>query len=80
MQIYEMSLAKAKMGVAPHKMSLLIDVEQIRPFEVEVIVGAVLRLAKEHGIETPRLELMYSLLKGLQATIVRQRAEKDRAS
>ncbi|WVR05895.1 hypothetical protein IAU60_002921 [Kwoniella sp. DSM 27419] len=56
-----------------HKYSLLIDVELGRPFEVEVIVGSVLRLAREHSVSTPRLDLVYALLKTLQGEIVRQR-------
>ncbi|WVQ97447.1 hypothetical protein IAU59_004560 [Kwoniella sp. CBS 9459] len=57
-----------------HKYSLLIDVELSRPFEVEVITGSVLRLAKANSVATPRLELVYALLKTLQGEIVRQRA------
>ena len=31
-----MSVEKAKQGLQPHKMSLLVDIEYGRPFEVEV--------------------------------------------
>ncbi|OCF42301.1 hypothetical protein I317_03921 [Kwoniella heveanensis CBS 569] len=57
-----------------HKYSLLLDVELGRPFEVEVITGSVLRLAQANGMSTPRLELVYALLKTLQGEIVRQRS------
>lgn len=72
-----MSIAKAKQGLPPHKMSLLVDIEQGRPFEVEVITGAVLRLAKQYGVETPNLALVYSLMKGLQLNIIKQKAIRD---
>ena len=74
-QIYEMSLEKVKQGLPPHKMSLLMDVEQNRPFEVEVevITGAVLRLARKHSLNTPHLALMYSLMKGRQVNVLKSR-------
>ncbi|WVQ73661.1 hypothetical protein IAR50_003241 [Cryptococcus sp. DSM 104548] len=59
-----------------HKYSLLIDVEMGRPFEVEVITGAVLRLAQKHKVDTPRLEYTYVLLKVLQGEILREQREK----
>lgn len=34
--MYDNSVKKRREGVPPHKMSLLIDVEMGRPFEVEV--------------------------------------------
>lgn len=72
-----MSYKKIQQGLPPHKMSLLIDIEQGRPFEVEVITGAVLRLAQQHGLETPNLALIYSLMKGLQVNILKQKAARD---
>ncbi|OCB89458.1 6-phosphogluconate dehydrogenase C-terminal domain-like protein [Sanghuangporus baumii] len=36
-----------------HKASMLLDCETGRPMEIEVIVGEVLRKAKELGVETP---------------------------
>lgn len=42
----------------------------------QVITGAVLRLAKQHGLDTPHLALMYSLMKGLQLNIIKSRGEK----
>ncbi|KAL1410591.1 hypothetical protein Q8F55_004608 [Vanrija albida] len=56
-----------------HKWSLLLDVENNRPFEVEVIFGSMVRLAREHGIETPLIDFVYTLLSGLQASIVKSR-------
>ncbi|WWC66270.1 uncharacterized protein I206_100171 [Kwoniella pini CBS 10737] len=59
-----------------HKYSLLIDVEQNRPFEVEVIVGSVLKIAKMNSIITPRLEFAYAMLKALQLEIIRDNERK----
>lgn len=56
-----------------HKWSLLLDVENNRPFEVEVIFGSMVRLARQHGIETPLIDFVYTLLSGLQSSIVRSR-------
>jgi len=36
------------------------------PLTVQVIVGAVVRIAKKHNIPTPLLEYTYALLKALQ--------------
>jgi 2-dehydropantoate 2-reductase len=68
-------MAKAKLaaGQYPHKMSLWVDVEQGRPIEVEVIVGEVVRLAKEVGVEVPRMEMIEALMRGLQASIIESR-------
>jgi 2-dehydropantoate 2-reductase len=45
--------------------SMLTDVREGRPFEVEAIVGNTVRLAKEHGVKVPLLEALYVLAKGL---------------
>lgn len=55
---------------------MLLDVENGRPFEVEVVVGSVVRLAHEHGFDAPRTEFMYTLLKGLQQSILEERERK----
>jgi len=72
-KIIGMSIGKRKAGQAPHKMSMYIDVEMNRPFEVEVITGAVARVAKENNIPTPLLDYTYALLKVTQGRILRDR-------
>ena len=57
-------------------MSLWVDVEMGRPIEVEVIVGAVVRLAKQIGVKTPLLNYTYALMKGLQVEILEQQETK----
>lgn len=61
-------------------MSLWVDVEMGRPIEVEVIVGAVVRLAKQIGVKTPLLNYTYALMKGLQVEILEQQEAKSEAA
>jgi 2-dehydropantoate 2-reductase len=61
-------------------MSLWVDVEMGRPIEVEVIVGAVVRLAKQIGVKTPLLNYTYALMKGLQVEILEQQEAKREAA
>lgn len=76
-----MAIQKSKQGIPPHKMSLLVDIENGKPFEVEVITGSVLRTARAHGLDTPRIALIYCLMKGLQANIIgRQKARQVAAA
>jgi 2-dehydropantoate 2-reductase len=50
-----------------YKPSTLLDWEAGRPLEIESIWGEPLRRASAAGAETPRLETLYALLKGLEA-------------
>jgi 2-dehydropantoate 2-reductase len=45
--------------------SMLQDVRNNRPFEIEAIVGNTVRVAKAHGVEVPLLDALYALGKGL---------------
>jgi len=47
--------------------SMLLDWEAGRPLEIEVILGNPVRLAAARGVEMPRLQAMYALLKSMQA-------------
>jgi 2-dehydropantoate 2-reductase len=45
-----------KLHVVPessHKPSMLLDAEKGQPIEVEVIVGEVVRMARERGVDVP---------------------------
>lgn len=59
---------------------MLLDVENGRPFEVEVVIGSVVRLAREHKIEVPLVEFVYTLLKGLQVSIIEAREARSTAA
>jgi len=49
-----------------HRASILLDLENGRPMEVEVILGELVRKAKQLGVDTPRLDLVYSMLSVIQ--------------
>lgn len=67
---------RARRG-AGREMSMLHDVRQGRLFEVEAIVGNVVRLGRTHGIKMPRLETLYALLKGRYEAQLRERIQKS---
>lgn len=46
--------------------SMLVDWEAGRPMELEVILGNPVRIARRHGVEMPRLQSLYALLKSSQ--------------
>jgi 2-dehydropantoate 2-reductase len=54
--------AKRTVGKAP---SMLVDVQENRPFEVEAIVGNTVRIAQKAGVKVPLLDALYCLAKGL---------------
>jgi 2-dehydropantoate 2-reductase len=60
-----MQLARSKArkwpGVEP---SMMADMAFGKPMEVEGIVGEVVKIAKEKGVNVPRLETLYLLLRG----------------
>ncbi|CAD6893307.1 unnamed protein product [Tilletia laevis] len=56
--------------------SMLVDWENGRPMELEVILGNPIRIAREHGIEMPRMQSLYALLKMAQ----RRRNEAKKAA
>ncbi|KAI0129405.1 2-dehydropantoate 2-reductase [Xylariales sp. AK1849] len=49
------------------KPSMLLDWEAGRPMELEVILGNPVRIAKKLGVEMPRLQSLYALLRSMQA-------------
>ena len=59
----EMSL-KMILGLPPEaRPSMLLDLEQGKPMEVEAIQGAAVRLGRELGVPTPLFDLAYAALK-----------------
>jgi 2-dehydropantoate 2-reductase len=54
--------AKRTVGKAP---SMLVDVQEGRPFELEAIVGNAVSRAETAGVKVPLLEAIYALAKGL---------------
>jgi 2-dehydropantoate 2-reductase len=62
-QRIESTLANAFAHHTHHKTSMLLDREAGRPTEVDTIGGAVVRLGREHGIDTPVLETLCELVR-----------------
>jgi 2-dehydropantoate 2-reductase len=63
------------------KPSMLVDWEHGRPMELEVILGNPVRIARRHGVEMPRLQTLYALLKSAQGRrddFNRQKKELER--
>jgi len=63
---WEMNVLATKRGSA-HFPSMLEDVESRRPTEVELINGALVRQAQEHGVEAPLQAAVYALVRGREA-------------
>lgn len=57
------------------KPSMLLDVENGRPCELEPLIGSLLERARARGVPTPRLDLVYASLKIHQDAVVRQYSE-----
>ncbi|KAI5464773.1 ketopantoate reductase PanE/ApbA-domain-containing protein [Mariannaea sp. PMI_226] len=54
--------------------SMLLDWTAGKPLELEVILGNPVRIARERGVEMPRLQTLYALLRSAQ--FMRKEAEK----
>ncbi|KAK4150373.1 ketopantoate reductase PanE/ApbA-domain-containing protein [Chaetomidium leptoderma] len=68
----EMILKSSERNVGS-KPSMLLDWEGGRPMEVEVILGNPVRIARARGVEMPRLQSVYALVRSMQE--VRGRAK-----
>ncbi|MFX1606638.1 MAG: ketopantoate reductase family protein [Promethearchaeota archaeon] len=52
--------------------SMLQDLQAGKRTEIDAITGEVIRLAKEHGIETPSSEAVYALVKALESKYIEE--------
>jgi 2-dehydropantoate 2-reductase len=64
---WEMNVLATRRG-GGHFPSMLEDVEAGRPTEVELINGALVREARERGVEAPLQEAVYALVRGREAS------------
>jgi 2-dehydropantoate 2-reductase len=62
----EQILKSTRKNDSGSKPSMLLDWEQGKRMELEVILGNPVRLAREKGLEMPRLQALYALLKRAQ--------------
>lgn len=51
--------------MTPYRTSMKIDFAEGRPLEVEAIFGNPLAVARQAGIEVPRIEMLYHQLKAI---------------
>ncbi|KAH9893648.1 6-phosphogluconate dehydrogenase C-terminal domain-like protein [Cubamyces lactineus] len=58
-----------------HVPSMLVDVQQQRPMEVEHVVGEVVRMGRKAGVSLPRMETLYALLLVMQNQFLRKQQE-----
>ena len=61
---------------SPFRPSMLVDLENGNPLELEAILGAPLRYARDLRVETPVLSMVYELLKLVQWQILEDRKRK----
>ena len=62
-----MNVLATRRGSA-HYPSMLEDVDARRPTEVELINGALVRKAREHGVDAPLQTALYRLVKAREAS------------
>ncbi len=51
-----------------HKASMLQDVEERRPTEIDYLNGALVRVGEERGVPTPLNRAVWALVKGLESS------------
>ncbi|KAF4632036.1 hypothetical protein G7Y89_g6090 [Cudoniella acicularis] len=71
----EAILRSTQKNTSGSKPSMLLDWEQGKKMELEVILGNPIRIAREHGLEMPRLQSLYALLRMAQEN--RERAKSE---
>lgn len=60
--------------------SMLVDIQQGREMEVEVILGNPLRQAKAVGVDTPRLEMLYLMSVVTNKSLARSKIDKTQVA
>jgi len=67
----QMARPKLRMATGGKEPSMLTDVREGRALEADAIVGNAIKEARRLGVEVPRLEMVYAMIKGLGYSIVR---------
>ena len=68
---------KSRLKTGGKEPSMLTDVRAGRPVEVEAILGNTLRIAQKRSLDTPYVELLYTLAKARNYELVRPDSWKD---
>ncbi|ESZ96307.1 hypothetical protein SBOR_3362 [Sclerotinia borealis F-4128] len=66
-------LKSTQKNTSGSKPSMLLDWEQGKTMELEVILGNPIRIARSHGLEMPRLQTLYALLRKAQENRMKER-------
>ncbi|EPE27589.1 6-phosphogluconate dehydrogenase C-terminal [Glarea lozoyensis ATCC 20868] len=74
----EAILNSTKKNNSGSKPSMLLDWEQGKRMELEVILGNPIRIARAHGLEMPRLQSLYALLRMAQQNRDSAKGESSR--
>lgn len=61
---HDIQRPKSRLPTGGKEPSMLTDVREGRPIEVEAIVGNALRIGQKYSVQTPYLELLYILAQG----------------
>lgn len=69
----EQLLKSTQKNTSGSKPSMLLDWEQGKTMELEVILGNPIRIARSHGLEMPRLQTLYALLRKAQENRTKKR-------
>jgi 2-dehydropantoate 2-reductase len=54
-------------GLTQVKISTLQDLERGKPTEADEVIGYLVRLGAKHGVTLPKLELLYRVIRGIEA-------------
>lgn len=63
--------------MTPYRTSMKIDCDLKRPMEVEAIFGEPIRIARQGGVECPRIETLYRQLKYIDARNLESPASRE---
>lgn len=67
---------KSRLETGGKEPSMLTDVREGRPMEIEAIVGNILRIGQKHRLHMPYLEMLYVLAKARNFALVRDESWK----
>ena len=60
------SMSRPSPGIEP---SMMADALAFRPMEVQAILGEIVQVAQDKGVEIPRLKVLFVLMEGLNHSL-----------
>jgi len=64
-----LTITKDRLKTGGKESSMLTDVRENRPLEADAVVGNAIKIARRLNVESPALDLLYALAKGLSFSI-----------